>query len=88
MQDSGAPQAGGDGDGPQAVPDSAPELRAVTDGPAGEALRTYETQLGADELLKQFLADISDVAREAEVLRCARRTGSLALEPAAAAALA
>jgi hypothetical protein len=81
MQDGGASQAAGDGDGPQAVPDSAPGLRAVTDGPAGEALRTYETQLGADELLKQFLSDISDVAREAEVLRCARQRPLSAAAP-------
>ena len=54
------------------VPTSAPELRDVSDAPAGEALRTYETQLGADELLRQFLSEISDVARDAEVVRCVR----------------
>jgi DnaJ family protein C protein 8 len=53
------------------VPASAPQLRDVADAPAGEALRTYDTQLGADELLKQFLSEISDVARDAEVVRCA-----------------
>jgi hypothetical protein len=70
--------AGGD------VPDSAPSLREVADAPAGEALRTYDTQLGADELLKQFLAEISDVAREAEVLRraAAAATHTRALLPA------
>ena len=62
-----AEAAGGD------VPVSAPALRDVADAPAGEALRTYDTQLGADELLKQFLSEISDVARDAEVVRCARR---------------
>jgi hypothetical protein len=54
------------------VPDSAPALREVGDAPAGEALRTYDTQLGADALLKQFLSEISDVAREAEVQRRVR----------------
>ena len=53
------------------IPTSAPQLRDVADAPAGEALRTYDTQLGADELLKQFLSEISDVARDAEVVRCA-----------------
>jgi hypothetical protein len=67
-QDGAGGGAGGD------VPDSAPSLREVADAPAGEALRTYDTQLGADELLKQFLAEISDVAREAEVLRRAAAT--------------
>ena len=52
------------------VPTSAPELRDVSDAPAGEALRTYETQLGADELLRQFLSEVSEVARDAEVVRC------------------
>lgn len=53
------------------VPASAPALRDVADAPAGEALRTYDAQLGADQLLKQFLSEISDVARDAEVVRCA-----------------
>ena len=65
------------------VPDSAPQLRDVGDAPPGEALRTYDTQLGADALLKAFLAEISDVAREAEVqrrvraLRCLSRSTRL-----------
>ena len=55
------------------VPTSAPELRDVSDAPAGEALRTYETQLGADELLRQFLSEVSEVARDSEVVRCVCR---------------
>ncbi len=53
----------------QNVPDSAPALRDVKDAPAGEAPRAYESHLGADELLKQFLSEISDGARDAEALR-------------------
>ena len=53
-----------------AVPDSAPELREVHSAPAGEALVAYEKQsLNADALMKQFLSEISDVARDAEVQR-------------------
>ena len=53
-----------------AVPDSAPELREVHSAPAGEALVAYEKQsVNADELMKQFLSEISDVARDAEVQR-------------------
>ena len=52
------------------VPDSAPELREVASAPPGEALVAYERQsVNADELLKQFLNEVSDVARDAEVNR-------------------
>ena len=53
------------------MPESAPDLRDVNSLPSGPAPRAYDTHLGADELLKQFLSDISDVARDAEALRCA-----------------
>lgn len=52
------------------VPETAPALRDVASAPPGEALVAYETQsVNADELLKQFLNEISDVARDAEVGR-------------------
>lgn len=48
-----------------------PQPRDVNSAaPSGQAPPAYEAQqLGADELLKRFLADISDTSRDAEVQR-------------------
>ena len=47
-----------------------PQPRDVNSAPACAAQPAYEAQrLGADELLKRFLADISDTSRDAEVQR-------------------
>ena len=57
-------EAGAGSAGPAGV------LRDVHSAASGEVLRPYETTLGADELLKRFFAEVSDVSRDAEVQRC------------------
>lgn len=65
------------------VPVTAPALRDIAGAPAGEVLRPYQELRStgdADALLRSFLNDITETAREAEVVRCARQTQcSLAL---------
>ena len=52
------------------VPDTAAALRDVTSELSTAPVPTYVVPADADALLKQFLAEINDVARESEVVRC------------------
>ena len=59
---------------PPPVPESAPALRDVTAGSSGwgAPIGAYAVPADADAMLRAFLAEINDVARDNEVVRRAR----------------